>query len=51
MPKDQPQTSHKDPPKPKQPAEPYRYENGEVYEPPAKPAPPFIPDQGYDGPA
>jgi hypothetical protein len=35
----------------RRPKEPYRYENGEIYEPPARPAPPFIPDRGFDGPA
>jgi hypothetical protein len=47
--------SPKEPPAdaPKQPApkEPCRYENGEVYEPPAEPPLPFVPDQGFDGPA
>jgi hypothetical protein len=46
-PKDDPQ---KEPPV-VAPNEPYRFENGEVYEPPAKPQPPFVPDQGFDGPA
>ena len=31
--------------------EPYRFENGEAYVPPAKPPEPFIPDRGFDAPA
>ena len=31
--------------------EPYRFENGELYVPPDKEPPPFIPDNGFDGPA
>ena len=33
------------------PEELYRYENGQLYIPPAKEPPPFVPDQGFDGPA
>ncbi len=29
--------------------QPYRFENGSLYRP--TPPPPFIPDQGFDGPA
>jgi len=31
--------------------EPYRYENGTLYVPPVKPPEPFVPDNGFDGPA
>lgn len=37
--------------RPKTPPEPYRFENGEVYVPPSKETAPFIPDNGFDGPA
>jgi hypothetical protein len=37
-------------PKKPAPKEPYRYENGAVLETLAEP-PPFVPDQGFDGPA
>jgi hypothetical protein len=30
---------------------PYTFENGTPYIPPAKPAEPYIPDRGFDGPA
>lgn len=40
-------------PAPKKPSasEAYRFENGELYVPPDKEPPPFIPDNGFDGPA
>jgi hypothetical protein len=38
-------------PKKLAPKEPYRYENGAVIETLAEPSPPFVPDQGFDGPA
>jgi hypothetical protein len=33
------------------PKEPYRYENGAALETLGEPSPPFVPDQGFDGPA
>lgn len=43
----------RDIPAPKRPSatEPYRFENGELYVPPAIEPSPFIPDNGFDGPA
>ena len=38
-------------PEPKPAPEPYRFENGKPYVPPAKQPEPFVPDQGFDGPA
>ena len=38
--------------KPDPKPEPYRFENGTLYVPPPEKKPePFVPDQGFDGPA
>lgn len=37
--------------KPNPNPEPYRFENGDLYIPPQKPAKPFIPDRGFDEPS